>query len=538
MIEGGGEITEGIKMNSQSIGRYIILSEIARGGMATVYLADDPNFNRKVAIKVLPRQFTHDPQFLSRFKKESKTIAALEHQNIVPVYDFGEQDDLPYLVMRYMAGGSLNERITKHRFSVEECIQILQPIAIALDYAHENGVIHRDIKPANVLFDNNGIPYLSDFGIVRLAEATASFTGSSIIGTPAYMSPEQVKGGVAVDGRSDLYAFGILLYEMLSGDIPYHGETPTQQLMKHVLEPVPRITTKMPDVSPAVEQVLMRALAKSPDDRFQTAVGMVAGLQQAQKGVYQSPTPIPAPPSQPAAGFPEVEPVSSTQIPSRESNTYLQKPSYQPLPVPPPKKGFPLWVVVGAIAAVFLLLIGGGTIFSVMFSGGVFASGESLTPSATNVEKILIESQAVSTPTQITFITKTPTIESIDTATPTQVPLVVQTELFTTFLCVETHAANLRAGPSTRFHVVGTYPQGESFEVIASNKDASWYNIRAEDGKLGWISSIIVMPCEGNTLDNISVAETIPPTPTSTRTPFPSSTPTEIAATRTQTNTP
>jgi eukaryotic-like serine/threonine-protein kinase len=214
------------RFEGQQVGRYRILQHIARGGMATVYLAHDPHFNREVAIKILPPQFMHDPMFLGRFKREAQTIAALEHQAIVPVYDFGEADEQPFLVMRYMSGGSLAERIAKEPLPLAEAAAIVQRIGSALDEAHNKGIIHRDLKPGNILFDHHGHAFLSDFGIVKLAESTTTFTGDNIIGTPAYMSPEQARGESNLDGRSDIYALGAILFEMLSGQQPYNADTP------------------------------------------------------------------------------------------------------------------------------------------------------------------------------------------------------------------------------------------------------------------------------------------------------------------------
>ena len=151
--------------------------------------------------------------------------------------------------------------------SLEDVVAALRPIAAALDYAHSKGIVHRDVKPSNILFDASGSAYLSDFGIIKLSEGTASFTGSRVIGTPAYMSPEQVQGGSQIDGHSDVYSLACVAYEMLSGQVPYEAETSTQQLMSHVLEPVPRVSAVKPDVPPAAEAVLMRAMAKVPDAR-------------------------------------------------------------------------------------------------------------------------------------------------------------------------------------------------------------------------------------------------------------------------------
>ena len=272
-------------MPQEKFGRYEIKGEIGRGGMATVFHAYDPRFERDVAIKVLPHAFLHDPQFRVRFDREAKTIALLEHPAIVPVYDFGEESDQPYIVMRYMSGGSLSDRIKQGPFSTEEASQIITRLAPALDAAHARGIIHRDLKPGNVLFDQYGNAFLSDFGIARLASSpgSATLTQGAILGTPAYMSPEQIQGE-EIDGRSDLYALGVILYEMITGIQPYQSETPGKVMMMHILEPVPQITKVKPDVPPLIDAVIEKSMAKDPNQRFSTAAETAAALEDAIHG--------------------------------------------------------------------------------------------------------------------------------------------------------------------------------------------------------------------------------------------------------------
>ena len=266
----------------EQIGRYEIRRELGRGGMATVYLAYDPRFKRQVAIKVLPRQFTHDPKYLARFEQEAQLIATLEHPAIVPVYDFGEDNDAPFLIMRYMAGGTLRERLNGEPLPLEVIAAMLDRLAPALDKAHQAGIIHRDIKPANILFDEDGNPYLADFGIARLAEASQTMT---VVGTPAYMSPEQVEGTLTPDGRADIYALGVLLYELLTGHQPYEAETPTKQMMAHVLQPVPDILAANPDLPPGTQTLIDKTMAKDRADRYGSTsevADAVLGLLTAQ----------------------------------------------------------------------------------------------------------------------------------------------------------------------------------------------------------------------------------------------------------------
>ncbi len=272
-------------MQPEKIGIYEVKSELGRGGMATVYRTYDPRFEREVAVKVLPHELMHaDPQFRLRFEREAKIIAQLEHSAIVPVYDVGEADGQPYFVMRYMNGGSLSERIKAGVFSMEEAAQILGTIAPALDEAHSKGIVHRDIKPSNILFDKRGNPYISDFGIAKLTQAqSGSVTGSAIIGTPAYMAPEQAQGE-EVDGRADIYALGIILYEMLTGKQPYEADTPMAVAIKHITDPVPHIRQTNPRLPEGMETIIQKAMAKKKHERFSTAVEMTNALREVARG--------------------------------------------------------------------------------------------------------------------------------------------------------------------------------------------------------------------------------------------------------------
>ncbi len=267
----------------QKFGRYEIKGEIGRGGMATVYHAYDPRFEREVAIKVLPHEMLHDAQFRTRFEREAKTIAMLEHPAIVPVYDFGEEDGQPYFVMRYMTGGSLSDRMKLGPMSVQEAARLMAHLAPALDEAHAKGIVHRDLKPGNILFDQYNEPYVSDFGIAKLSEAQSNVTGSAIVGTPAYMSPEQAQGE-GIDGRSDIYGLGVILFEMLTGQQPYHGDTPMSVVVKHITDPVPHILDIKPDLPADLERVVEKAMAKDRNDRFQTVKALADDLNAVARG--------------------------------------------------------------------------------------------------------------------------------------------------------------------------------------------------------------------------------------------------------------
>ncbi len=272
----------------EKVDRYEIQGEIDRGGMATVFKAYDPRFQRTVAVKLLPQQMMHDPEFRERFTREARTIARLEHPAIVPVYDFGEENGQPYLVMRLMLGGSLQHRLDKGPLSVDEAAVILQRLGSALDTAHSKGIIHRDLKPSNVLFDQYGESYLADFGIAHVSSSEANLTASgSLVGTPTYMSPEQVYGDKTLDGRSDIYALGVILFQMLTGHTPYDADTPARVMMKHVMDPVPAISTERPDLPPEMDAIITKAMAKERDERYATASDLTSDITHATQKTTQ-----------------------------------------------------------------------------------------------------------------------------------------------------------------------------------------------------------------------------------------------------------
>jgi serine/threonine-protein kinase len=276
-------------VTTQTFGRYVIKEIVGRGGMSTVYLAHDPRFGRDVALKVMSTAFQNDPTFRGRFEREARTIATLEHPSIVPVYDFGEDEDQLYLVMRYMPGGSLAERIIEGPIAIDEALAIVKPIASALDHAHKHGIIHRDLKPGNILFDEYNNAFLSDFGIVKVAEATSSLTGSGVIGTPAYMSPEQVHGDQQLDGRSDIYTLGIILYEMLTTRKPFRADTPVKLMMAHVLTPAPSILDAKPDLPTGFDNIIQKTLSKKPEDRYANGREFTQALTLTITGSFKLP---------------------------------------------------------------------------------------------------------------------------------------------------------------------------------------------------------------------------------------------------------
>lgn len=277
----------------KTLGPYRILEQIGVGGMSTVYKAYQPSMDRYVAVKILPHYLSQDPEFARRFQREARAIARLEHAHILPVHDYGEYEGIAYIVMRYVEAGTLKERMAQGPLPLDEIDRLVGQIGGALDYAHRLGVIHRDVKPGNVLMDAQGDTYLSDFGLARMMETTQQLTASGVgVGTPAYMSPEQGQG-VKVDHRSDIYSLGVILYEMITGHVPYEAETPMGVVLKHISDPLPLPRTIVPNVPEAVEKVILKALAKDPAGRFQTAGEMVEALDIAvRKALAAEPTQI------------------------------------------------------------------------------------------------------------------------------------------------------------------------------------------------------------------------------------------------------
>jgi serine/threonine-protein kinase len=281
-------------MQVEKFSRYEIREELGAGGMASVYRAYDPLFEREVALKILKQELLNNPQLRERFERETKIIARLEHAAIVPVYDVGRDNKQLFFVMRYMAGGSLSERIQNGFMTFSEIALIIQRIADALDYAHNKGVIHRDLKPGNILFDEYNNAYISDFGIAKFAaNASIKLTSSGIIGTPTYMSPEQAQGD-EVDGRSDIYSLGVILFEMLSGKTPFEATTPLGMAFKHATDPVPNILEINPTLPASVETVIEKVMAKDPEERYTSATDFTNAFTVALNGNSNSAVSIPS----------------------------------------------------------------------------------------------------------------------------------------------------------------------------------------------------------------------------------------------------
>src|SRR6266542_3234038 len=281
-----------------NLGPYRLLDQLGAGGMATVYKAYHAAMDRYVAIKVLPQHLTRDPNFRARFQREARAIARLEHLYILPVYDAGEDEGIPYLVMRYTDSGDLSDLIARQSLTIARAVQLISQVAAGLAYAHRLGVIHRDVKPANVLLSRAGDVLLTDFGIAKIYEETLQLTSEgTMVGTPAYMAPEQVQGQ-PVDARTDIYALGVVLYQALTGECPFMAETPLAVALMHIHNPLRPPRQLNPNIPESIERIILRAMAKNPSDRFQTADEMAEALQQALTGLSRPTAVLPVPAAQ------------------------------------------------------------------------------------------------------------------------------------------------------------------------------------------------------------------------------------------------
>ncbi len=264
----------------KSLGQFRIVERIGAGGMAAVFKAYQPTLDRYVAIKVLPAHYAQDPVFVKRFVQEARSVAKLAHPNIVQVHDFGEENNITYIVMEYVDGGTLKDRL-KRALPVPEAVDFIIQAAEGLDCAHRNGIIHRDVKPANMLVRKDGHLLLSDFGIAKILERTTNLTRVGTgIGTPQYMSPEQGMGQ-AVDRRSDIYSLGIVLFHCLTGRVPFTADSPLTITVKHLHDPLPVDKLVAENVPNPIVQVVLKMTAKQPHERYQSADVLIDALTSA-----------------------------------------------------------------------------------------------------------------------------------------------------------------------------------------------------------------------------------------------------------------
>jgi len=392
-------------------GRYEVIRELGRGGMASVYLARDPQIGRNVAIKVMNSAFAADADFKRRFEREARAVAQLEHPAIVPLYDHGTHRGSLFIVFRYMEGGSLADRIRMHGpLAVDDVIAIARRLGSALDYAHGRGIIHRDLKPANVLFDADGEAWLADFGIAAFAEQTSSLTAGGWIGSPPYMSPEQASGA-AVTPASDIYSLAVTVFEALTGRLPFASDSTLALLMKHLREPPPDVSRFRPGTPMAVSIAVTRAMAKMASARWPSATAFADAL--AGRTVEAATDP------------------ANPYIAERSYVTFAPTIAAKGLKMTGP--GFRRRWQLGILGLLALVATGGGTVAAIAHLAGETMTANraqapgsgaadmpieapSATPGAT------LERCASTPPTQTPTLTSTPTPTPTATPTPTVIP--------------------------------------------------------------------------------------------------------------------
>ena len=476
-----------------TLGQYEIREQVGQGGMAYVFKAYQPSLNRFVAVKVLSPNFAEDADFTERFQREAQAVAHLNHPNILHVHDFGTQDHYNYLVMRYVEGSKTLDDLIRDGIPAQELINYILQVADALNYAHERGVIHRDVKPGNILIDDKWA-LLSDFGLVKLTETASQLTRTGTgMGTPAYMSPEQV-AGLEVDRRTDIYALGIILYRILTGTVPHNAPTPLAIMVKRRTEPITPPHQIKPDTPESFEHVVMRSLATKPDERYSTATDFAEALRKAK--------------TDPAYREATLLHLRDETIVSRD----------KVLPFPSKRRNLSL--IMGGMAAI--IVVAGALIF---FLGSLITGDDS--PTAQSVTQIETPDNA-QVSADITA-TNTPVPP---TDTPTPIPLGTPSALVQTDL-------EVRSGPGNEYTLVGYLPEGATAEITGRDKTRQWWQIKTSltSAGVGWIQGGADFAIVTDT-DNVPIA-LAPPTSTATFTPIPpTSTPTVTPTPDTPISTP
>jgi serine/threonine-protein kinase len=379
--------------------------------MATVYKAYQPSLGRYVAIKVLPPYHAKAETFIARFIREARAVARLEHPHILPIYDFGREGELSYIVTKYVEGGTLKDQLGQP-FDLRRAASIISQVASALDYAHDQGIIHRDVKPSNILLDHGEWALLTDFGLAKMTGTSARITGSGVgIGTPAYMSPEQGQG-LEVDRRSDVYSLGVILYEMLTGRTPYEADSPLSVMVQHITKPLPSPREANPNIPVAVERVILKALVKDPAYRYARAGDLAAALEEAvAKAEAPAAKPLPATEAKP--------PKAAVSYPGGETTRRA------PLTAEPPERpqAPPKWnrIVAAAIALLAILALAVAACFATQMLIRLISATP--TPTFTVAQALTATAQAMkatATPTPMTTA-------GLPTDTPTPLPTAIPT---------------------------------------------------------------------------------------------------------------
>lgn len=569
----------------QTLGQYELRELLGEGGMGAVYRAYQRTLDREVAIKVLPSSLAAQSGYMERFTREARTAAALEHQNIVPVYDYGTQGGISYVVMRLLSGGTLADRLV-HSIeddrplpTLQEVSQTIRLLASALDYAHSKGVIHRDIKANNIMFDAQGTPFIVDFGIAKLLNATSALTGTGVaMGTPSYMAPEQWQGG-DIGPAADQYALAVLVYTMLTGKMPFEADSPYQLMHKHLFDNPTPIHNHRADLPEAVQKVFDRAFNKYPIERFPNTSEFAKAFDDAVKsgpvqqpsGFFLTPLPIrrlniplqPTPPAKPDLEGPTVTP-PNLQVPDPILPTVPDIPAKPPTPptgsglsstVPPPpaaavastRRGRLPLAALGLLAAiimiaiiVFVLVDGGGD----DEGGGQSRSGSTSTATETSDPVRIAQSLlTITAEAQISLVDETQTIEAVFTqiAKTSEAHQTATAEAGGAVGGQVTDTATATSSPSSTATVTATSSMITSTNALAPSRSTSTPTRTSTPNAVETLEARATRDFE-RTVEAQGQPESSPtatPTPTVTRTSSPSSTVTRFpSSTATSTVTP
>lgn len=497
------------------LGSFVIEKKIGAGGMAVVYCAVDPNRHTQVALKVLHSHWSEQSEVVSRFKREAETASRLDHRNIVPVYEHGEIEGHLYMVMQYMPRGSLRQYFNNPaRISLRVTAQVLEQVAAALDYAHQQNIVHRDLKLENVLLGNKGHVAISDFGIARVMDATRLTVTGHATGTPEYMSPEQAHGRPDVDYRSDLYSLAVMAYLMVTGRYPFTGERPLVILNKHLTMTPPQPTQVNSSLPPMVDQVLQKGLAKKPEERYASAQAFVEAFntaittKEATTALVDLVKPNP------------IEPTPTQLLAAKTSDTVI-------LSRIPPYRRPVLWVALAIMAAAVAL-------------GGVALATRSEDPNKIGIQVAAALTQTAEawspTPTSTLTPTVTPSSTPTDTPTPSQTPSNTPTRTPSptttpTFTPVFGNAevswylgADQRSGAGVTYAILGHLDYLERVQLIGRNARTTWVQARTQSGSEGWVAANRL--ATSLDLESLPVTWSLDLTPTATATRRPSQTPT------------
>lgn len=522
-------------------GRYKIEELLGKGGMSSVYKATDPNLRRTVAIKLIHKHLSSDPQFVSRFEEEAAAVAQLDHPNVIKVYDFDQDGDIYFMVLEFVPGESLQERLIRlneanRRFSLGELIEIAASICDALDYAHARGTIHRDVKPANIMFNKNGQAILMDFGIAKIIGGKQQTATGLIVGTAVYMSPKQTESKQP-DSRIDIYSLGVVLFEMVGGRPPFEGDSAMEIMLKHLNDPVPDLSELNSETPPALKKIIEKALAKELQDRYQSASEMAVALRDVikeseaaipplseptslEEPKQEAPPPIRTvlePPPSKAISHPTIleEPVEEASsssrtirevpIPSSQLEDNIAPPgSVQRTPIAPlqprpfPVKYLAIGGVIGALVLGLIVIFAGIRNFQNRDQSSALAiAPPTLTSTPTPAPRL----SATSTPEPENILT------SSDAETPTPVAGQGEGEPLIIFII----AINVREGPGIGFDVIWTFEEDTSSTIIGRFEDTRWILVRINDPdrtrkQCGWVFADLL----GIDVSNLPLVKIVP----------------------------